>query len=358
MGRKKLLAVDCETDPFKYGRVPKPFIWGCYDGSDFQYWFDTDEFVEYIKNQDAIVYAHNGGKFDFMYLMPYIKKTTARIIGGRFAEMSLGRSKLRDSYSIVPVPLSAIQKDDINYELMEEHCREQYMYTDIIPYLKTDCCVLWDMVSEYRAKAGKALTIASNAMQSSKKLGVNPGRTNHRFDTQFRPYYFGGRTECFQPGTHKNGKVLDIVSSYPNAMSRDHATGDDYDYYDDLSHCRTDDEIGRSFIHLDCKSHGAFPKHNEKGGLDFPHTTDEFFITGWEYLIAKKHGLIEDECIFRVTSFKNTINFSDYIQHWFEHKKTHPKADDPINYTIGKIMMNSRPAPDICWGSDNLCTVN
>ena len=36
--KRKLIAIDCETDPFKAGRVPEPFIWGMYDGNEFKNW--------------------------------------------------------------------------------------------------------------------------------------------------------------------------------------------------------------------------------------------------------------------------------------------------------------------------------
>ena len=339
--RRKILAIDCETDKALYGRIPKPFIWGCYDGKKFQYWRNTEKFVDWLKDQNAIAYAHNGGKFDFLFLLPFIKSTRAKIIGGRFSEMRLGKCLLRDSFKIVPVPLSAIQKDDINYDLMEKEVREEYMDSHIIPYLKTDCTVLHKVVTEFREKAGKKSTIASTALQSCRSLGINPGKTSYRFDRKFRPYYFGGRTECFQPGTHKNITIVDIVSSYPNAMLRLHPTGTAYSLHSDLNHCQTDEEIGRSFIRLKCHSLGAFPLKNDEGGLDFPICKAEFHVTGWEYLVAKKHSLISDEEIISVRTFKNTIDFTPYINKWFEHKQNHPKDIDIIGYTVGKIMQNA-----------------
>lgn len=340
MGRRRLIAVDCETDPFKAGRVPKPFIWGAYDGKEFITFRCTERFVDWIKKQDAIVYAHNGGKFDFMLLFRYINRTRARIINGRFVELTLGKAKLRDSYSIVPVPLGSIQKDNIDYSLMEAGVRENYMESDIIPYLRTDCEVLFRVVNAYRDVAGKAATIASNALSFSKKIGVNPGKTNARFDEEFRAFYYGGRTECFQPGTHENVNVIDIVSSYPNAMRHDHATGELRSVQTSLQGL-TDDEIKRGFLEIDCYSHGAFPFKKQDGGLDFPKRKDVYRVTGWEYLVAKKHKLISNVKIKSITLFDEKINFSPYVKHWFDYKSAHDKKVDPINYTIGKIMMNS-----------------
>ena len=63
---KPIFAVDCETDPFDYGRIPRPFLWGVYEGYHGQYWeFEkTDDCVDFLIRQRVIAYAHNGGKFD------------------------------------------------------------------------------------------------------------------------------------------------------------------------------------------------------------------------------------------------------------------------------------------------------
>ena len=340
----RIIAVDCETDPFLHGRIPSPFLWGAYDGLRDEYWIfhNTADFVAWLKEQDCIAYAHNGGKFDFMFLLPFLEDTTkTRIIGGRFAEMKFGKATLRDSYSIVPVPLREIQKDDIDYRLMEADTRDAHM-AEIISYLKTDVRVLWLLVTAFRNEAGQALTIAANALQSSRKLGCNPGRTNFRFDEQFRKFYFGGRTECFQPGAHGALSVYDIRSSYPFAMSQDHATGDLRENFTSLDPI-PESERGRTFITLQCYSDGAFPIRT-KTGIEFPQKFDEFNVTGWEYLIALKHGLIKNVTIKNVTHFAASINFSTYVTKWFEHKEKHrPRrtVEEKAQYTIGKILMNS-----------------
>lgn len=354
---RRIIAIDCETDPFLKGRFVSPFIWGAYDGVRFQHWRDTDKFIAWLSTQNVIAYAHNGGKFDYTYLMKYVKRSRVKIIGSRFAEMTIGKAVLRDSFSIIPVAMAAIQKSKVDYSLFEAECRETYMESDIIPYLKDDCVYLYNVVEAFRKAAGTQITIASNALKSSRALGVDPGRTNFRFDRQFREYYFGGRTECFQPGKHENISVVDIVSSYPFAMMQKHASGDKRTKRENLDGLR-DEEISRAFIELECYSAGAFPykgqKHkgtykiengdlddDEYGQLDFPHGARVFKVTGWEYLTAIKHNLLRDVKIRTVTVFENTIDFSPYVLKWFEHKKAHPKEVDPINYTIGKIMMNS-----------------
>ena len=105
----------------------------------------------------------------------------------------------------------------------------------------------------------------------------------------------------------------------------------------------TDDEIARSFIIIECYSNGAFPKRivGPDGGLSFPHEYGEYYITGWEYLVAREYGLFHSEKIHSIRYSKQTISFKDYVTHWYQRKSSIKKKDDPINYTIAKIMMNS-----------------
>jgi len=337
---KPVTTCDCETDPFLHGRVGLPFIWGFFDGKIFLTFDKTEDFVEHVKHRNITIYAHNGGKFDFMYLLEYVGETRAQIINGRIISMSLGNAVLVDSYAAVPQGLGSIKKDAIEYWKMEKAVRHLHR-EEIVSYLRGDCMYLYELMIAYRAAAGTKKTIASNAMAHAQKLGIDPGKTNHRFDANYRPYYFGGRTECFRPGTHENISVFDIRSSYPNAMMHDHATGTRMHRRDDFG-ILSREEIQRSFVQLKCYAHGCFPKRGEgPEGLQFPKEYGEYNVTGWEYVAAKDLGLIEDETIIEVRYAEDKINFIDYVMHWYEYKNAHPKKSDPINYTIGKIMMNS-----------------
>jgi len=341
---RKIIAIDCETDKFLHGRMPAPFIWGAYDGATYRIFHETADFVAWIKTQYCYAYAHNGGKFDHMYLLPYLEDDeNMKLIGGRIAELKLGQCVLRDSYSIFPVPLATIHKDSIDYDLMEKEVRDENM-PEIIAYLKTDVRVLWLLVTRFREEAGTAITLASNAMKSSKKLGRDPGRTNVRFDRRFREFYFGGRTQCELPGTHHEICVYDIRSSYPFAMVHDHPSGsisNPYKSFDDID----PEAHGRCFVELSCYSHGAFPLRCEKThSMMFPKTEAVFKVTGWEYLIAKKHGLLKNVNIRRIEHFEKKINFDPYVRKWFEHKERHrarETLEEKVQYEIGKRLMCS-----------------
>ena len=338
--QKKITACDCETDPFKYGRVPRPFIWGFYDGKDFSVFNTTEEFVKHVIDKPIIIYAHNGGKFDFHYLLSFVGETRAQIINGRIISMMLGEAELVDSYAAVPESLKRIKKREIEMWKLEESVRKEHM-KEIIYYLEGDCVYLHELMTTYREQAGTRKTIASNALAYAKKLGLEPGTTNHAFDSDFRPFYFGGRTQCFQPGTFKNINVFDIHSAYPFAMTHDHPSGAARNFRSTLK-LMEKEEIQRAFIHLKCFSNGAFPiRTNGAQGLNFPIGEGEFKVSGWEYLTAKELGLIKNEEILQVRLCEGTINFTPYVNYWYNYKQNHPKKDFPIEYTIGKILLNS-----------------
>lgn len=349
MGRPRpITACDCETDPFLYNRVPAPFIWGFFDGKTFLTFNTTAEFVEYIRTKRIICYAHNGGKFDFMYLLTFVRESKVQIINGRIISMYIGECELVDSYAAVPESLKKIKKREIEMWKLEADVRAEYM-PEIIHYLEGDCVYLHELMIAYREAAGTRKTIAGNALAFAKKIGIDPGKTNYSFDQNYRPYYFGGRTQCFQPGTWHNITAYDIHSAYPYAMQHYHPTGDARAFkvrsdFGDL----TEDEIGRAFIRLRCYSRGAFPWRDPliKGaGLQFPEDAREYHVTGWEYLAARDLGLISDVQLISVEYSDEKITFKDYVDHWYNHKQAHPKDIDPIGYTIAKIMMNSLRVP-------------
>lgn len=344
MRKRRLWAVDCETDKAKHGRVPVPFIWGAYDGTNFLRFDSTEDFVNWAREQHAVLYAHNGGKFDFKFLLLHILQTTgpcrAQIINGRIVKIPLGKAELRDSISIIPEALKKFGKGEIDYDKMEADVRHLHM-DEIITYLRQDCVVLYDLVAEYRRVAGSQITIAANALKFCKKLGVNPGKTNYTYDNNMRPFFHGGRCQVWNPGTHTRIRVIDIHSAYPFAMCHDHASGAGTLHLSAVAfHALSRVEQQRAFITLRCFSRGAFPIR-AKTELLFPDAYNTYQVTGWEYVAAMELGLIHDVEILDVIVHEAVINFTPYVQHWYDYKARHNKKTHPIEYTIGKIMMNS-----------------
>ena len=141
----RFYTLDCETDPFLFGREPRPFAWGLYCNLSGQYWHTwgkkcTAEIVAILKGlPPGIIYAHNGGKFDYHFLFDFIAKgEEVMIISGRVARAKLFRHEIRDSINILPVSLAKMHKTKIDYGLMEAKVREKHR-EEIQSYLKDDC---------------------------------------------------------------------------------------------------------------------------------------------------------------------------------------------------------------------------
>ena len=65
---REFWVADSESDPFELGVVPAPFIWGLYNGVDYFEFTDTNDFCDFVAAKRIVLYAHNGGKFDWHFL--------------------------------------------------------------------------------------------------------------------------------------------------------------------------------------------------------------------------------------------------------------------------------------------------
>ena len=341
MARRKVAVADSETDPFKHGRIPKPFIWGLYDGKDYYEFTNTDDFVEHIKELPYDIYAHNGGRFDWHFLLDYIEPgTECRVIAGRLVEVRLGKARLLDSYSLLPTSLSAFEKMDFDYNKLEPDVRHQHM-DEIREYLRSDCENLYRYLKEYFKQYPKALTLAGAAFKVWQRMsGVRVPRTGRGFFAEFHQYYYGGRVECFERGVI-NGplKIIDINSAYPTAMKQRHPWGNEYTYH--AFRIPSDSEIERAFLIVDGVSHGAFPVRQDDGGIRFPHTEGRFYVTGHEYVAAIETGTFELKSPVVSTVFHDSIDFSEYVDHFYELKLRAEREGDKNGRLFAKLFLNS-----------------
>jgi hypothetical protein len=335
---KKIVVIDCETDPFAPGRIPQPFLWGLYDGEE-QHFFDTAaQLMDYLKDKNYRVYAHNGGKFDFHYLLEFIpdwKKLT--LINGRLAQFSVGDCLFCDSYCILPVPLGAYQKTKIDYAIFEASERDKPKNRDAIRrYLADDCLFLHQLIVAFVQQYGTHLTIASCAIKILQGIeNIEITNSGKAFRDTVLPFYHGGRTECFEKGIIEGDiKVYDITSSYPYAMTHRHPI----EFH--VKQHETKPKIqGHNFYHLRADSAGALPLKNEDGALYFPHGVHDFFATGWEVLAGLETGRLRIIKHHYQLVFPITADFKAYVSYFFEIKNNTVKGS-PENI-FAKLFLNS-----------------
>lgn len=341
---REIWTADSETDPFKYGRIPKPFIWGAYTVGQYHEFKTVDEFVNFFIDKPVIVYAHNGGKFDWFFLLEHLEAfEPIMVIGGRLSKFKIGACEFRDSINILPIALRDFKKDDFDYTILEESERNKpENYKKIQAYLKNDCQYLYDVVNQFVDEYGMQLTVAGSALKVwSKMTGEKAPQTSGLFYQEIAPYYYGGRVEVFKGGLiNEPFTVIDINSAYPFAMKHAHPYGENFSISDQLP--KTDKVLQRAFIRLTAKSTGAFP-FRTKSGLHFPadNIVREFFISGWEYIAARKTGTLFIGEIISCITFPDVIRFDDYIDHFFQKKSDCKKSGDKAGYIFAKLFLNS-----------------
>jgi len=341
---KPWVTADCETNPFKYGDIITPFIWAVFDGTNTKL-FDgvnaTADFIAWARDFDGYIYAHNGGRFDWM--MADMMRALDRdedifIINNRIAKAKLGKAQLRDSFLILPVPLKTFEKKGFNYSWLVVENRAQHM-DEIREYITSDVVNLYAPLAAYFAKYGQQLTQAGAAMKEWHNLGGEKRKYGKEHDTKFRPFYFGGRCEVFQylNGVADNWKVYDINSSYPNAMCSNHPLGKEYFTTNNLK-----DLVGGSFWTIKAISRGALPIRKDDGGVMFPNdeTPRTFKCTGWEIMAGVDTNTLDVLDCVGLVPYKFE-SMQAYVHKHYAEKEQAGKIGDKVTYTIAKIFLNS-----------------
>ena len=338
--KTRILIFDCETDPFLHGRKPAPFLAGYFDGVQFvQFWGDDcmAQFCDYIRDQPkAIIYAHNGGKFDFFFF-PW-PLDNPKIINGRIAKATHGNHELRDSYCILPFALSKFEKTKIDYSVMERDEREKHK-PEIMQYHRDDLLNTWEMVTAFRERFGNKLTVAGAAINELNK--IHPiERKDENHDAVFRPYLFGGRVEAIRAGNHPGKwKVYDVNSMYPFCMKEfSHPLGREYEFTTDKNKLLRSKAPG--FAILDCFSGGAFPIR-EGFKLQFPHRHDIYYVTLHEFRTAHELGLVKNVNVLSGHLAKEYGSFGAFVDKFVSEKIAAKISGDKLGEIFAKLMLNS-----------------
>lgn len=340
---RKIITLDCETDPFKKGRLNiQPFIWGIYDGETFTSFTDTKKVKELLENEDYIVYAHNGGKFDYHFLMDFVNPfEPLMVVNSRIAKMKIGSCEFRDSYSILPMSQeNLIGKYKIDYDILEITERSKPKNAEEIRRrLKQDCVDLYDLVKGFTDKYGLNLTLASAAFRQWRKItGEKNPKTTRSFYDSIKPYYYGGRVQCFHLGEiNYDFSIYDVNSAYPRAMQEDHPYGSTFSISDRLPN----KNVELAFIDLEAVSTGVFP-FRSSNGLYFPNDGRKrrFTITGYEFIMSQELGLLKQSTIKNVITFPDKINFKQYVDYFFRLKEKAEREGDKVKRNEAKLFLN------------------
>lgn len=345
---KRICVVDTETDPFAPARIPKPFSVGFYDGETYvDFWGDdcVEQFFVYLnartrRGEQLLIYAHNGGGFDFHFFLPWMnERQLPVIIAGRIIKAFFSGQEFRDSYKILPAPLSKYKKDDIDYALFERDVRETHR-TQILDYQKGDCVYLHELITAFLKTFGEKLTIGQAAIDVLTSI-TGYAKLSERQDKIFRNWYFGGRTQVFEAGilVPREGKrfqVYDVNSMYPYVMSAfKHPIGNP-----SLLDQKITDDTCFAKVELSVND-GALPRKTEDGDLDFTGGPGTYFATIHELRAAEELGLIKIKKVISSIHFAEQASFGEFVERFYELRLQAKARDDAAYTLIYKLLLNN-----------------
>lgn len=347
--KKPIAVIDFETDPFLYGRTPEPFAVEFYSDTQTVVFWGEDchkQLVKFLQELSTphLIYAHNGGKFDFHFLHEWIEDKDAKgnpallIIKSRIVKCMLAGHELRDSFAALPVPLRDFGgKLDIDYAHMEKEVREEHK-AEILEYLHMDCVVLYNAVTAFTERFGRQLTIGGTAIKQIKKL--HPFRNqNSVHDGTFRPFYHGGRVQCFGGGRLPGPwKLFDVNSMYPYAMKAfNHPINGVFDCRNTLP----DSFDVPYFVRFRGSNRNAIPTRSEDGELVFNQEAGEFWVCSHELKIALEHDLVTIDKILDCWVSQDYCNFAEFVDIFSNEKIEAKRRGDVLTYVFSKLLMNS-----------------
>ncbi len=347
---KIIATFDTETDPFAQGLIVAPFCCGFYIPSiDFyiDFWGDNciDQFFMWLRQVTSpkgkfagwefIICTHNGGNFDFYFMLEYFDSGHKPfIINGRLVRIMMQGQEFRDSYTMIPFALEQYHKTKIDYDKFTRANRETHK-DEIRAYQKDDCRDLADLVTGWFDLFGNRLTIASAGMAYLRSF--HGFETLHeKLDTELRPFYFGGRTQCFATGIHHgNFRLYDINSSYLNVMrSYQHPISDTPTYETRIT-ART------HFAYIKAWSLGALPVRKKDGGLDFPMGTHDFYACIHEIRAGLETGTLQIIKVHYSLYFEAESNFAEFVDFMYEKKETAAKLGNAVDKLLYKYGGNA-----------------
>lgn len=341
---KTLCTFDTETDPFEEGLIVKPFTCGFHivdTGEYFDFWGSDciEQFFTFLdanySEEELLIYVHNGGNFDFYFMLDHFDDGMKPfIINGRLARLFMHGQEFRDSFAAIPVALGKYQKTEIDYNKLKKEVREEHK-DEIRAYQRDDCFFLGNLVKSWLLDFGDRLTMASVALPMLRSFhGFET--TNEYIDMQMRPYYFGGRVQCFETGTLQDEwKVYDVNSMYPYVMGA---------YKHPISsHPIPQPKITEKtlFAHINATSLGALPVRGDDGGLEFPHGRRDFFACIHEIKAGIECGLLWIHKVHTAYRYDVTTDFSDFVNTYYDLRMKARAEKDTIHDIFYKLVINS-----------------
>jgi hypothetical protein len=211
-------------------------VLGFYNGTDYKKYTRIGDFLNSLDKrcyQGFKIYAHNGGHFDFLFILePLLERGWVdKIIekAGRILAIKVNTGRVQfmfaDSYAILPQSLKSLSE-----QFDTEHKKTEMDYKKIskndprtLAYLENDVLCLQECITKFFALPyidTPQLTIASQALNTFRSQFMPAKMMRVRLDEEdlFREkFYSGGRVEVYK-GYGSSVNYYDVNSLFPYAM--------------------------------------------------------------------------------------------------------------------------------------------
>ncbi len=367
-----------------------PYAVGFFDGNDYQEFLGKDCIKDFLnevvrkKYRGYRIMAHNGGRFDFNFLMDVLKSRNFNVDmvfqGSRCLLLKLYTQVYRneegaithsnviqfvDSIALLKFGLDALTKDfDVTHKklnFMDKKGSErdyEYLYRLYLEkdkrfhdYLTNDVYGLYEVLMKFKKlimdnNGQMGMTIASTSLKTFQTGYLNQkiNMTNRESNDEMKKGYYGGRTEIFRMILPDDKyRCYDVNSLYPYVMFNNefpiskpkiihNPTKTMIKEYCGITECTI---IAPKKLYLP-----VLPYKLNLGGhnkLVFPLGK---FNGHWDNIqLAKAMELGYKIIPKKMMVFETDYIFKDYVKNFYKLKQS-SQANTP-SYILAKLMLNS-----------------
>lgn len=349
----------------KMGLGFKQFVLiGLYDGVRYHQFTNFKDCIEFILNESDIstIYAHNGGKYDYLYLLEseiknYQYENLISLGSSLIFDLRKGnkKAKCRDSFKIMPNSLDKLAKGfGVETRKIKMNYESTYCLYEIEKYLKHDCISLFQVIKKFEEEikfilkdekfnVDKFISLASMSFYILNKnylKGITANRMPKNVENWIRQAYYGGRTEIFK--FHgKNLNYFDVNSLYPYVMKENYYPIGRYKIFKNPEKIRKLLFLGKlgilkANINYPYNYICCLPYKTEDKKLIFPYGKFTGYYTSIEILQAIYEGA-EVELIEGVFWFDKAKIFTEFVMDFYSLKQNSKGA----KREIAKLILNS-----------------
>lgn len=373
--QRRFLVLDIETKdgPTQKAGFTRPFLSGVYDGASYLDWYGDDclrRTLRYLLTptfSGTYVYAHNGGGFDYLHILPLLTELPESFdveivpVASTIQALRIKRGRYQwtflDSYKLIPAGLEKAGKA-LKVEMQKEEAFD-YDTPETDPrwltYLERDCRSLYEVITKFHSIIEDELggevgvTLASTSMLTYRrrylKAPIQRVKETHDF---VRRGYYGGNTQMFvreAKGLH----CYDINSSYPYAMlgrvpvayEREY-TGRPPDQFLEHSIGFVEAEVNWTGLGIPETNYPCLPYRAPQGKLIYPVGKFSGVWCHEELLLAEEMGAV----VFwgKGHWFTGSAVLADYMRVLYSYRDPRsPNYDEVVSY-VAKLLANS------CYG--------